>query len=129
MQTLDEVVGIAVRKQQVQIPIIVIVEELKPPSTHEPCRHSDSGGTRLIVECFIMIVLVNRETLEIDVGHEQIHPSVLVEVGGIESHTGASTTISAVSHTCNRGIFLKATFAAVHEDKVRYGVIADKQIE
>ena len=129
VQTLDEIVGIAVRQKQVEIPIIVIVEKLKSPSAHQPCRHSDSGTTCLIVKCFVVIVLVDRETLEIDVGYEQIHPSILVEIRGIQSHTRASPTVIAVSHPPRGAVFFKANFSAVHENKVRCSVIADKRIE
>ena len=85
-------------------------------------------GMRLIVESLVVIILVERKNLLINVSDEKIHPSVLVEVRGIHSHAGARMALGAVTHTRREPGFLKAAIAAIHEEKIRYGIVGDEEI-
>src|SRR5581483_5356219 len=114
----NDVVGISIGKEQIKIPVIIVIKELQPPSAHQPGCHADSGTAGLVVKGLVTIVLVNRKSLHVDVRHEQIHPSVLVEIGRIEPHPGAGATLAAVSHTRVRAAFLEPPLPAIHKDKV-----------
>src|SRR5580765_7553615 len=126
MNALDKIVRINIGQEKIEKSIVVIVKELEAPAAQESCRHPNSRGSGLIVERPIMIVLVNCESLHINVGDEQIHPPILVEVGRIEAHPGACTTVSAVGNTGKGSCFFKSPLTTIHENEVRCCVIADK---
>ena len=70
VQCRNQVIRIAVGEKQIEIAIIIIIKELQTPSTHQSGRIANTGRTGLVIECFIVIVLINREHLTIDIRHE-----------------------------------------------------------
>src|SRR5262249_56533446 len=128
MDTFDEIVRIAIGQEQIQNAVVVIVKELQAPAAHEPCRPTDSSRSGLIIVRLIMVVLVNRKTLHVDVGDKQIHPSVLIKVGGIKAHTGAGSSVGAVGNAGESPGFLKPSLSAIHKYEIRQRVIANEEI-
>src|SRR5216684_7711690 len=129
VQALDEIIRVAVGKKQIEITVIVIVKKFQSPAAHQTGCGADTGRSRLIVECFVVVVLVYRKHLTVYIGYEQIHPPIFVEVRGIHAHAGASPAVGAVGHArISRSIFESAV-ASIHEEKVRHGVIANKEVE
>ena len=76
-----------------------------------------------------MVVLIDREHLTVYVRDEQVHPPIFVEVGGIHAHAGASSAVCAVGNARVGRSFFELAVAPIHEEKVRHGVIANKQVE
>ena len=64
----------------------------------------------------------------IDVGLEQINPSILIVVGGVDSHAGARFAESVDSHTCQQADFFEPPFAAVGKQEIGNGVVGDVEI-
>src|SRR5215469_688935 len=75
-----------------------------------------------------MIVLVDSESFAVQVGDEQIHPAIFVEIGGIETHSGTRPASRTVSDTGGGASFLKLSGSLVHEQKIGHGIVADPQI-
>src|SRR6185369_10581580 len=123
MQGLDQVVRIPVREEQIKIAIIVIVEKLKPPSAHETSCGGDTRGKRLIIKSFVMVILVDGEHLSIDIGDEEVHPAVLVEIGGIHAHARTRASLGAVSHASLLGDLLEFACATIHKKEIRDSII------
>src|SRR5581483_9397051 len=73
---LDQVVGIAV---------VIVIEELEPPAAHQARCCADAGCVGLIIKSLVVVVLIERILFVIDVGDEEVQPSILVEVGGYRS--------------------------------------------
>src|SRR5712692_1893814 len=86
---LNHVVRVAIGKNQVEHPVVVIVEKLQAPSAEQ------AGGLRYAVlvgyvsEALVMVVLVKREHLLVDVGYEQILPAFPMKLRRIDAHSGA----------------------------------------
>src|SRR5438876_6712386 len=59
VQTLDEVIRIAVGEEQVEVTIVVIIKKLQAPSAHEFGGFADTRGESQVVECFVMIVFID----------------------------------------------------------------------
>ena len=57
----------SLRRDEIDIAIIIKIEELQPPSTHELGGSADARRQRHVVESFVMIVLVNREHFPVEV--------------------------------------------------------------
>ena len=51
----------------------------------------------------------------VQIGEEQIHPSVLIEVGGIHTHAGACLACFAISDTRREADLLEALAMVVLE--------------
>src|SRR5438067_11649793 len=75
-----------------------------------------------------MIVSVHRIHFLVNVGDEQIHPAVLIEVGGINSHPGALAAFGAECYTGIQSDFLELAFASIGKKEICDGVICDKKI-
>src|SRR5216683_7186977 len=129
VQALDEIIRVAVGKKQIEITVIVIVKKFQSPSAHQPRCGADSGRCRLVVKGFVVVVLIDRKHLTVYIGYKQVHPPIFVEVGGIHSHAGARPAVRAVGHARIRSSFFELAIASIHEKKVRYGVVAPKQVE
>src|SRR5437016_1476154 len=76
----------------------VVVEKLQSPTAHHPGCGTDTCRASLIVKSFVVIVLIDRKHFAVDIGYEQVHPSIFIEVRGIHSHAGTSAAVGAVSH-------------------------------
>ena len=80
MQTLDEVIGIAIGQEQIQIAIVVVVKKFQPPTTQQASGLANSRQAGLVIVGAIVIVLIDRVLLHINVRDKQIHPAVLIEI-------------------------------------------------
>src|ERR1700685_2092857 len=104
---LDQVIRMSVRDQEIEVAVVVIVKELKPPSAHEFGCIGNPRRTGNIVESLVMAVPVERVELVSQIRHEQIHPTILVEIRGIDSHTRPRFSAFAVRNTAGESDFLK----------------------
>src|SRR5258706_6624658 len=128
MNGLDEVVRIPVSKEQIEIAVIVVVEEFQAPPAHQAGRRCNSSDSRLVVEGFVVVVLVERIHFAINVGDEQVRPTVFVEICCIDSHSRSRAAFRTIGNSCLGSNFLEAASVAVHEEKVSDGVVGHKQI-
>src|ERR1700675_2343527 len=64
----------------------------------------------------------------VDVGDEQVHPAVSVEVGRVQAHSRARPAFGAVSHPRRGPDLLEAPVAAIREQEVGHCIVGDEQI-
>ena len=112
---LDEIVGESVGTNKVQIAVVVVVEELESPAAHPARRHADALGHGDIFKGRIAVVLIEGKNLLVDVGDEQIHPAVLIEVGGVHTHSGTGATFGTVGNVGGEPGFFEAAAAAIQK--------------
>ena len=124
----DAIVGMAVGKKQIHVPVIVVVKELDPPAAQEPGSDPNTGLHGHIVEAFVVEIAVNRVHLLVHVGDEEIHPAVVIVIGGIHTHSGARVPVGAVCHARHKSDLFKPAFSAVGEQVIEGGVIGYEQV-
>src|SRR5882762_3350319 len=129
VQGADEVIRIAVGEKQIQVPVIVIVKKFQTPATHEFCGLADAGRKRYVVKCFVMIVFVYGEHFAVEVRHEQVHPSTIVEIGGVHAHAGSRPAAITVSNAGSRGDLIEFSLATIDEEKIGHRVVAYPQVD
>ncbi len=86
-----------------------------------------------VAESLVLVVPINREHFLIDVGNEKVLPSVSVQIGSIDSHSGARL---AVFTECHLGLqrhllpFPGAvwTFTTIEVQPVLHSVVGDKKV-
>src|ERR1039457_6480348 len=115
--------------QQVEIAVIVVVEKLEAPSAHELGCVGNTRRAGDVVEAFVVFVPIESVEFVIQIGHEQIHPTVPIKVSGIDAHAGASPSPFAVGNPTGETDLLKAVPLAVDEKEVGGRIIRDKKIE
>src|SRR5256885_12202612 len=103
----DLVIGMSVGNEQIDVAIIVIVEKLYSPSTHQPCYASESHGLGHIVKCKVVIIVIDRIHLLIHISDKKVLPAVLIEIRRIHAHTGARSSILAISNPSFKPHLLK----------------------
>src|SRR5579871_5067153 len=74
-----------------------------------------------------MIVLVERVELMINVGYEQIQPTILVEIGRVDAHARSRPACIAICDTRFRTDLLKFS-TVVLKEKILHRIIGDKEI-
>src|SRR5271169_1072774 len=99
MDFFDQVVGMAVSDYEVEVPVVIVVHEFQPPTAHQHGSVCNSSRPCYVVECLVVPALKEAVKLVVQVGHKQVHPPVLIDVGGINAHAGASPPPFAVSHS------------------------------
>ena len=77
----------------------------------------------------VMVVLIDRVQLVVHVGHEQVHPTVVVEIGGVHAHSRPGSSLFPIGNAGGKANFLETLPGPVHEEEVGDGVVGDKQIE
>src|SRR5262249_27267225 len=115
-----------VNQEQIRITIVVIIKEFQAPAAQHLSRRRDL--TRLIREDQIFLVVVKTEKLVIDVGDEEVLPSISVIVRRINAHSGAWSTGVAVSNPCSQSYLLKLSLTFIEEEEIRHGVVRNEQI-
>src|SRR5271165_5185631 len=119
--------GKAVGGDGVQGAVVVVIEKFQAPAGHPARGHADAAGHGDGIESFVVIVLVQRENFLVDVGDEQVHEAIFVEVGGIHTHAGSRAAIFAVGDVGSQTNFLEMS-NAIHKKKIRHGVVGHKKI-
>src|SRR5438552_15024268 len=89
------IVWMPVREDQVYKPVIVKIEVLHPESAEQTSRLGDVLLEGDVREGLVMVVAIDRSLLLIDVGDEQIFPSIYVEISRVDSHAGPRLPIGA----------------------------------
>src|ERR1700757_3878010 len=125
----NQIVRVAIGEEKIEIAVVVIIEELEAPPAHQASRGADAGGQGLIVEGLVVIVLIERIHLVVDVGDEQVHPAVLIDIGGIEAHAGTRPALGAVGDSGLGCDLLETAVATVREEEVGDRVVGDKEVE
>ena len=118
----------AVGQEQVEVPVVVDVEELEPPAAHEAGGLRDVVCVRDVRERLVPVVAVERVHLLVHVGHEEVLPAVLVEIGGIHAHAGAGLAVGAEADLGGQPDLLPLAVAAVGEEEVLYGVVGHEEV-
>ena len=126
---LDHVVGVAVGEEQIHVAVVVEVEELQAPARQQARRLRDAVRGGDVGEELVAVVAVEREHLLVDVGHEQVLPAVLVEVGRIDAHPRARRAVGAEPHLGGQPDLFPLALAAVGEEEVLDGVVGDEQVD
>src|SRR5256884_2099151 len=76
-----------------------------------------------------MIVLVYGEHFAVEVRHEQAHPSIIIEIGGVHAHAGSRPAAVTVSNACSRGDLIEFSLATIDEEKIGHRVVAYPQVD
>ena len=112
-ELLDQIVGKAVGDDEVHVAVIVVVKKLQPPSAHPACSHANSLLHRYVFKAPVAAVTIKRKDLLIDVGDEQVHPAVIVEVGRVDAHTRPRTAVGAICNIGGKAVLFEAA-ATIH---------------
>ena len=112
---LDFVVRVAVRQEKVGGAVVVVIEEFHAPPAHVQRDLADAVRDSHIVEGLIAIVVVEGIHLLIYVSDEQVHPAVLVVVGGVRAHPGPGAPLDAVAHVGLQAYFLEFSITAINK--------------
>ncbi len=89
----------AVGYEQVRVAIVVeIAEASSPPQTIE-AHVAQLGQERGLGERELPLVVVERVVVVLEIGHEQIQPTVAVVVTGVDPHPRLGAAILAVSRS------------------------------
>ena len=124
----NQIVRVAIGEEKIEVAVVVIVEELEAPAAHQAGGGADTGGEGLVVEGLVVIVLIERIHLVVDVGDEQVHPAVLIDVRGVEPHAGARPAFGAVGDPGLGSNLLETAVATVGEEEVGDRVVGDKEV-
>jgi len=95
---LDQIVGMTIHDHQIEVSVVVIVEEFQAPSAHQFSSIGDSRRRSDVVKSFVVPILIEAVKFVIQIGHEKIHPSILVEVGGVDSHARTRLSTLAIGY-------------------------------
>ena len=113
VERADQVIRIAVRKEKIEIAIVIVVEEFQAPAAHQSRSLGNTGGNGDIVKAVIAVVAIDGEVFPINVGDEKILPAVVVKVSRIRSHSRAWTSIRAECHTGFGSNLGKSSFSTI----------------
>src|SRR3984885_2580161 len=107
MVRLNGRIGMAVGDDQVEIAVVVVVEELQPPTAHQAGGSTNGRIQRDIVEAAAAVVAVERIHFVVDIGDKQIDPAILVVIGGVDTHAGSGDAEGIVGHAGQESIVSK----------------------
>ena len=124
----DHVVGVTVGEEQIDVPVVVVVEELQAPAAEKPRRLRDAVGRGDVREELAAVVLVKREHLLVDVGDEEILLAVAVEVGRVHAHAGPRRAVGAERDFRREADLFPFALAAVREQEVLHRVVRDEEV-
>src|ERR1051325_6973912 len=116
----------AVREDQIGIAVVVEIEELQAPTAEQ--TRGWSNLARLVDEGQILLVLIKAEQFLIDVGDEQILPTVAVVIRGVDSHARTRRARIAIGDARQQPDLFKLSFTFVHEKKVWERVVGHEEI-
>jgi hypothetical protein len=118
----------AVREEQVDMAVVVVVEELQAPAAQEPrgLRHAVRRGD--IGEGLVPVVVIQGEHLLIDVRDEQILAAVAVEVRGVDAHPRSRRAVRAEADLRGQSDLVPLVFAAVDEEEVLHRIVRDEEV-
>src|SRR5215467_223490 len=122
------VVGVAVCDEEIDVPVVVVIEEFDAPTAHEPRKAANSHGARHVVERIVMTIAVDGIHFLIDVGNKEILPAILVKVCGVNAHAGPRAPLLAVSYARCEPDFLKLSVTTIHKKKVWLRVVGHKKV-
>src|ERR1035438_6421340 len=119
----------AVTQKQVEIAVVVVIEKFQSPSAHQTRGRADAGRKGRVAESLVLVIVVERIHLVIHISLEQIDPSILIIVSGIDSHAGARFAKGIHSNTRQHSDFFKSSFAAIGKQEVWNGIVGDVEID
>src|SRR5262249_23769227 len=123
---LNHVVRMAIRQNQIGIAVVIVIEETQTPAAEQTrCRPNLAGP---VDEGQIFFIVIETEQFLIDIGDEQILPTVVVVIGRIDAHSRTRRTRIAVSDSGQQTDFFKLSLPFIDEKKVCEGVVRNKEI-
>src|SRR5438552_16280014 len=122
------IVGMSIGQEEIHIAVIVIIEKLDTPTTHQPRDLANAVGDRHVVEAAILVVVVERIHLLVYVGDEKIYPTVLIIVGSVDAHSRTGVTFGIQAHVGLKAHLLKFSFAMIEKQEICHGVISNEEI-
>src|SRR5712692_2738127 len=123
----------AVGQQKVDAAVIIIVEIFQPPAAEQTRNLRDAMRVGQIGECLVMIVAIEREHLLVDVGHEEVLPTIAIQVRGIDAHPRSSLPALAEPNARLKSDLFPldaalAIFAPIYEKIVLDSIVADEKV-
>src|SRR5580704_9226983 len=128
MEGGDEVVRIAIRKKQIQIPVVVVVKKLQPPTAHGSRGFGNPHGNSQVIEGPVVIIAVNGKILAVEISYEEVLPTVVIEIRRVHAHPRTREAVGAVCHTGFGSSLSEFSFAVVYKQKIGGGIVGHKKI-
>src|SRR5262249_57035090 len=116
-------VGMTVAQKQVEFTVVVVVDELQAPTTHEARRRADAVRVGNVGEDFVLVVVIKRIHLLIDISLKKIDPAVLVVVSCIYSHSRPRLAEGAHPYAGDHSDLFELTLAPIGEEKIWDGIV------
>ena len=91
----DHVVRMAVGQDQIERAVVVIVEVLESPAAQKPGSLRNAVRVRDVVKRLVFVVSVKRKHFLIDIRHKEILPAIVVQIAGVDAHTGTRLAVVA----------------------------------
>jgi hypothetical protein len=103
-------------------------KKLQAPPGELPRRLRDAVLHGDVREELPAVVAVEREHLLVDVGDEEVLPSVGVEIRGVDPHSGARLSVDTEAHLRSQPQLFPAVSATIDEQEVLDGVVRDEEV-
>src|SRR6266513_6509812 len=75
-----------------------------------------------------MIVFIDGEHFAVEVRHEKVHPSIIIEIGRVHAHTRSRPADITVSNAGSRGDLIEFPLSTIDEEKIGHRVVAHPQV-
>ena len=121
-------IDVAVDKQQVFQPVVVVVEEARAPGEEWDRRGTDARRPCGFRKSAIVLVSIERGGLAVEVADGNVEPAVVVVVGEVHSHPGPLATVLVDGDAGGERDFLKGPVAAVAIELVGLCVVGHQQV-
>src|SRR5712692_5557665 len=118
----------AVRKDEINIAVIIVVEKLQAPSAQKASGLRNGLRLRDVNESLVLVVLVQGEFFLVHVGDEEILPAVVVVVRRINAHSRASLAVVAEGYFSGHADLLPSITAAIDKEKILHRVVGDEEV-
>src|SRR5690242_2031074 len=118
-----------IRHEYVYPAIVVVVEEFHAKAKKRNADRPEPGGSGLIREAAVVVVVVEVVGIVGKVSFHQVRPAVIVVIGAVHPHAGLGQAISAESHSSLHSYFRKPSFAVVVVKAAGAGIVGNIEVE
>ena len=125
---VDHVVGMAVRQEEIDDSVVVVIEELQPPATQQTRGLGHAVGARDVGEELVPVVSIQGKHLLVDVGDEQILLAITVDVGRVHAHARPRRSVGAEADLRRERDFVPLPLTAVGEEEILHGIVGHEQV-
>src|SRR6267143_2496921 len=131
--TTDHVIRMAVGQDQIERAVVVIVEVLESPAAQKPGSLRNAVRVCDIVKGLVFVVSVKRKHFLIDIRHKEILPAIVVQIAGVDAHTGTRLAVVAKCYLGLQCHFFPAGLSgcirtAVDEQKILDRIVGNEQV-